>query len=588
MSNENKPPSESAAPEPNEPIGEANAQGPSAGHHDTPHDEVMPEGKEPPPRGWRVMAVVRWALVLVMAAIAIAAVLRAFRITGKSSTSASAEVWYCPMHPSVVQDRPGECPICGMSLVKREGAQGASSAADTGAVSHEGHRHEPTDPFVCPMHPEETGLSANDRCPICFMKLEPRGSVDAGAPDGPGGTVNAGVPGLAPIDLSFDRIQLIGMKTARATKESLVNELKTVGFVTPTEQGVAKVTTRFAGWIEGLPVAETGRKVRRGELMALVYSPQVYLAQQEYLTARSFAPVSDGGTSVGASLAPDARKRLELLGVASGDIAAIEKSGQPRKTVGVYAPATGWVIQKAAIIGQSFQPGTDLFTIADLSRVWVLADVYEHELARVKLGQAARFTTSTYPDRVFTGEVKFVYPTVDVATRTAKVRLEFTNAKTSGVTTADLELRPGMYGDVALSLPAGQSIVVPREALVDTGELQYVFVDKGNGRFEPRRVVSGTRMAEKVEIRSGVAEGEVVVTTGNFLLDSESRLRAAIEGQSAQSTSASPAPASACDAEIDKTKYPAKYDACRACEKQHAGMGTMVDDCKKAIGKPWK
>ena len=554
-----------------------------------PHDEVMPEGKEPPPTGWRVMAIVRWALVIAMAAIAVAAVLRMFNLRGKSSTSASAEVWYCPMHPSVVQDRPGECPICGMSLVKREVAQAAAAANDAGAVSHAGHRHEPSDPFVCPMHPEETGLSANDRCPICNMKLEPRASVDAGA--AADAAIDAPVPGLAPIDLTYDRVQLIGMKTARATKESLVTELKTIGFVTPTEQGVAKVTTRFPGWIEGLPVAETGRKVRRGELMALVYSPTVYLAQQEYLTARSFTPVADGGVAIGTSLAPDARKRLELLGVAAGDIAAIEKSGQPGKTVGVYAPASGWVVQKTAVIGQSFQPGTDLFTIADLAKVWVLADVYEHDIARVKLGQQGRFTTSTYPDRVFTGEVKFVYPTVDVATRTAKVRLEFTNTQTKGATTADLELRPGMYGDVTLALPAAQSIVIPREALVDTGELQYVFVDKGNGRFEPRRVAVGARAGEKVEIRSGVAEGETVVTTGNFLLDSESRLRAAIEGPASTPTSpsqAAPAAATGCDADFDKAKYPAKHDACRACEKQHAGMGTMVDDCKKAIAKPWK
>lgn len=462
-------------------------------------EEAMPEGKEPPPRGVRVMAVVRWALVLLMAAIAVAAVLRFVR-SGAPTQSASAEVWYCPMHPSVVQDRPGECPICGMNLVKREGA------ADSGAISHVGHRHEPSDPFVCPMHPEETGLSASDRCPICKMALEPRATVDAGT----------AVPGLAPIELSFDRVQLIGMKTAKATKESLLTELKTVGYVTPTEQGLAKVTTKFAGWIEGLPVAETGKKVRRGELMALVYSPTVYLAQQEYLTARAFAATPDGG------LAPEARKRLELLGVASGDIAALEKSGQPKKTVGVYAPANGWIAQKSAVIGQSFQAGAELFTIADLSKVWVLADVYEHELARVRLGQAARFTTAMYPDRVFTGEVKFIYPTIDSATRTAKVRLEYPNA--------ELELRPGAYGDVSLSLPATASVVIPREALVDTGGVQYVFVDKGAGKFEPRRVAVGARSGEKVEIRSGVAEGETVVTTGNFLLDSESRLRAAIEG----------------------------------------------------------
>lgn len=468
--------------------------------------EVMPEGAEPPPPGHRIMAIVRWILVVAMASVATAAMLRAFG-HDHASASPAAEVWSCPMHPSVVQDHPGECPICGMALVKRD-------RADAGAkpVSHAGHRHEPSDPFACPMHPEETGKSAEDRCPLCFMRLEPKSTIDAGPP--------TTVPGLAPIELSLDRVQLIGMKTAKVARESLVPELRTIGYVAAPEGGLAKVTTKYGGWIERLVVAETGKKVRRGELLAVVYSPQVYLAAQEYATAKGFG----AGAMPGVDLAADAKRRLDLLGVPPGEIAAIEKSGAARKTIGVVAPASGWIVQKNAVVGGSFQAGNELFVIADLTKVWVLVDVYEAELARVHEGQAAKLQVAAFPERTFEGVVKLVYPSVDPATRTAKVRLELANA--------DMALRPGMVGNASIALPKAEGVVIPRDALVDTGELQYVFVQAGSGRFEPRRVTVGVRAGEKVEIRSGVAEGETVVTTGNFLLDSESRLQAALQGGS--------------------------------------------------------
>jgi Cu(I)/Ag(I) efflux system membrane fusion protein len=408
------------------------------------------------------MAVVRWILVIMMAIIAIASIVHGFGLVKKSGTAQAAhETWYCPMHPSVVQDHPGECPICGMSLVKREAT---AVAADAGASS---------------------------------------------------------VPGLTAIDLTSERVQLIGMKTAKATRAPLLAELRTVGYVAASEQGLAKVTTRFAGFIETLVASETGKKVRRGELLATVYSPQVYLAMQEYLTTRGMGPAfGDAG-----DLSSDARKRLELLGVSAAEIDAIDKSGKPKNTVGVFAPANGWILQKNAVQGFAFQTGTDLFTTADLTKVWVLADVYESELARVKVGQRASLTLAAYEGRSFGGDVKFVYPTIDVATRTAKIRIELKNDA--------LDLKPGMYGNVSIAVAAENALVVPREALVDTGELQYVFVEELKGHFVPRRVTTGTRSGESVEIRGGVTEGETVVTTGNFLLDSESRLRAAIDGTAA-------------------------------------------------------
>lgn len=465
----------------------------------------LPEGVEPPPPGTRAMAVVRWLLVIGMAVVAFLSLGYALDLRhAHEGATAAAEVWYCPMHPAVVADHPGDCPICGMALVKRDAA--------AAPVSHAGHRHRPEDPFVCPMHPEETGASTEDRCPICKMRLEPRATVDAGKEAGP----SAGVPGLAALELSLDRVQLVGMKTAKVVEDSLASELRTVGAVAAPEGGLAKVTTRYAGFVESVVVAETGKKVKRGQLMAVVYSPQVYLAEQEYLTSKK---LSVEGLDLGA----EARKRLDLLGVPAGEIAAVDKNGKPSKALGVFAPIDGFVVQKAAVIGMSFQAGTELYTLADLGKVWVLADVYEAELARVQVGQLAKATFAHLPNRAFEGAIKLVYPSVDPVTRTTKVRLELDNA--------GLELAPGMYATVTVTLPAAKGLVVPREALVDTGELQYVFLDKGGGRFEPRRVTTGARVGEKVEVKSGLVAGETVVTTGNFLLDSESRLRAAIEGK---------------------------------------------------------
>ncbi len=230
----------------------------------------------------------------------------------------------------------------------------------------------------------------------------------------------------------------------------------------------------------------------------------------------------------------DARRRLELLGISPQEIDAVIKTRKPQRAIAIRSPVDGHVITKNAVVGMSVSPGVPLFEVANLATVWVLAEVYESDLKRIQVGQTARFESSAYPGETFTGKVKFVYPTLDPQSRTLRVRLEFRNRPGP----AGLRLRPGMYGDVLLDLPAADGLMVPAEALVDTGDMQYVFVAKPEGRFEPRRVRSGARQDDRVEIVEGLAEGEKVVTTANFLIDSESRLHAAIGGQAA------PAPAS--------------------------------------------
>ncbi|MGC4113788.1 MAG: efflux RND transporter periplasmic adaptor subunit [Myxococcales bacterium] len=481
----------------------------------TEHPEAMPEGEEQAPRGTRVMGVVRWLLVVAMAGVAAVSFAAYSRSTAKATLDASATLYHCPMHPAVIQDHPGDCPICGMSLVQVEKA-GAPKHDQTMEKGHEGHRHEPSDPYACPMDPEETGMSAKDRCPICKMFLVPKETIPALA-----AKEQEKVPGLAPIELTQDRVQLAGVRTEKVTRQSLQNDLRTVGSLAASEESLAHVHTRFSGWIEQVFVMQTGDKVEKGQELATIYSPELLAAQQEFLNARRWA--QQGSPNGG--LEADARQKLELLGISETEIGELEKSGKPQRAMKIRSPVQGYVISRTALPGLYVQTGAELFQVADLSRVWLLADIYESEIGRVKIGQPATLTLQAYPGETFTGRVQFIYPTLNAETRTLRVRLAFKNP--------DLRLKPGMFGNVALQLAKAEGLVVPSEAVVDTGETQYLFLSKEGGRFEPRRVKLGARLGERTQILSGVAEGDLVVTTANFLIDSESRLRAAIEGMSA-------------------------------------------------------
>jgi Cu(I)/Ag(I) efflux system membrane fusion protein len=556
-----------------------------------------PQPEAPPPPGVRTMAVVRWVLVVLMGIIAAGAVFSYFanpRGRSRGAMKAGAEIYYCPMHPQIVQDHPGECPICSMTLVPRP--QGAVKPSSTMAPTT-GRGEETKTPaaagtgkYHCPMHPQVTSDNPDAKCDLCGgMKLLPRP-----AGNGAEGPEPEGVPGLVPVDIPADRVQNIGVRTARVTRESLVNDFRTVGVVEANERALAQIAPRFSGWIEKLFVAETGQRVKRGQALATIYSPEILQAQQELLTAlgwnaTSSAPAHHGKAGPLEGMVADARRRLELLGISEQEIDSISKGRQPQRAIAIRSPVEGNVIAKNAVVGMSFSAGATLFEVADLSTVWVIADVYESDVHRVRLGQLARFEASAYPGETFTGKVKFVYPTLDTTSRTLRLRLELKNRPGAD----SVKLRPGMFGSVMLDMPATTGLMVPSEAVVDTGELQYVFVAKEHGRFEPRRVKLGARFGERFEILEGVAAGETVVTTANFLIDSESRLRAAITGRSASAPAAdgaaSPArPSSACDQAFDQRKYPDEHRACQACEVQHRGMGTMEEDCKKAIARPWR
>lgn len=493
------------------------------------------------------MSIVRWALVAVTALVATASILSYFGVrrradkTGPTDETASAvQLYYCPMHPSVVQDHPGQCPICSMTLVPKPQVKVKPSSTMTPSA----------------------------------------GQATAATPS------HKGVSGLTAIDLSPERIQLIGMRTAVVKRSELGGELRTVGVVAASERGLAQITMRVAGWIEKLSVSETGEHVKRGQVLATVYSPDVLKAQQELLVTRGWA-----GQGEAKGFEENARRRLELLGISSQEIDEVLRTGKTTDAISIRSPVDGYVIGKNAVVGLAIQPGTVLFQIADLSTVWVTADVHESDVSRVRVGQPARFELASAPGQPQTGKVKFIYPVVDSQNRTLTVRLEFKNRfDRSGP-----RLRPGTYGNVYLALPTTKGLTVPSEAVVDTGEMQYLFVarqggqggqgGKPTGHFEPRLVKVGARQRDQVEILSGVSAGETVVTTGNFLIDSESRLRSAIEGQDSGEAGSQ---GSTCSSAFDVGKYPEKFQSCRACEIQHRGMGTMEDDCKKAIPKPWR
>ena len=500
-----------------------------------PHPaEHFEEGEEVAPPGVRSMAIIRWLLVLAMATAAVLSVLHVYGDIGHAEGGGTQ--YYCPMHPSVVQDHSGDCPICSMTLVPRE-PPGTEAKKAPQAANHAGHRHEANDPYYCPMHPEETGKDGSARCPLCGMKLEMKPPAKAAGSAKPT-TVKPlaeakadqtealpPVEGLAAIEIPEPRIQLIGMRTAKVTRSTLPSELKAVGSVAPTESGFAVIQTRFSGWIEELLVSETGQLVQKGQLLARVYSPELLAAQQEMLNARRWTNPLPGQRDAGAEtagLASGARGRLELMGMQPSEIAEVERSGTPHRLIEIRSPVRGYVAQKSAVQGLYIQPGTRLFDLADLSKVWVLVELFERDAGRIKAGQQATLQLTAYPGESFGGKVQLVYPTLNAETRTQRARIEFQNK--------DLRLRPGMFGDVVIQLAGTDGLVVPREAVVDTGEQQYVFIDEGAGRFSPRTVKVGARFQEYAQLLAGVKEGETVVTTGNFLLDSESRLRSAIEG----------------------------------------------------------
>ena len=327
------------------------------------------------------------------------------------------------------------------------------------------------------------------------------------------------------VNVSPEKQQLVGIRTARAEVRSLVKKIRTVGIVTSDETKVAQVFTKVEGWIEKLFVNYTGKLVEKGQPLFTLYSPDLIATQDEYLLAlqakESLASSSLQEIRAGsASLLETTRRRLSLWDISDEQIAELQKSRQPKKTLTFFSPSSGFVIKKDAVQGMKVMPDKELYTITDLSVVWVNADIYEFDLPYVRVGQRATITLSYFPNRPFTGRVSWISPVLDEKTRTIKVRLEFSNP--------DFSLKPEMYANVEINVDAGKGVAVPDEAVLDSGLRKVVFLDKGEGRFEPREVKLGGKFDSYYEVLSGLSPGERILASASFLLDSESRLKEAM------------------------------------------------------------
>ena len=315
--------------------------------------------------------------------------------------------------------------------------------------------------------------------------------------------------------------QLIGVRTAPVIHAMLEQEIRTVGTVNYDERGFSQVTLKIPGWIRTVFVDSVGRPVRKGEPLFTLYSPDLLTTQDEYLLAVktqaqvAASPLEDAKANA-AALVMSARERLRLWDVTDAQIAALERRGQAEPVLTIYAPSSGIVLKREALPGKYVEPGTILYEIADLSTIWIYADIYESEIAATRIGQPAVVTVAAYPGETFNGTVAYVYPTLNSEARTVRVRLELANPK--------LKLKPGMYGNVTLQTDAVKTLLVPKEAVLNTGLRQLVFMDRGQGRYEPASVKLGRRSQDVVEVMEGITEGDRIVTSANFLLDAERKL----------------------------------------------------------------
>lgn len=384
----------------------------------------------------------------------------------KDKPSAKKTLYHCPMHPNYISDKPGECPICGMTLVP---------------IEEEKHEE---------------------------MSMEmPEGTIQ----------------------ISPQKQKLLNLTFGQAEYRNLAKTLQTVARFTYDETRLAFINTKFPGWVEELSVDYTGRTVRKGEPLFSIYSPELISAQEEYLlaikakqllqdsqTEKSVSTDQDGSRLLEAS-----KRRLLLWDLQEEQIKKLEEVGRPFKSLTVYSPLSGFVVEKNILKGQYVMPGENLYKIADISKLWVLADIYEQDIALIQLGQETAIEVAAFPGKQFSGKISYIFPYLENETRTVQVRIELPNR--------DFKLKPEMYGNIKVRVDLGKRLTVPESSVIDSGQRKLVFVDRGNGYLEPRQIELGTAAGGYLEILKGLNAGERVATSANFLIDSESRLKSALE-----------------------------------------------------------
>ena len=452
-------------------------------HYDPLDEEYLPQGEEAPPPLVKVMGIVRWSILGGLSVFALIMILNYFNVMPMASTARTDVQYHCPMHPTYISDQPGDCPICGMSLVPipRDGDTAQSDVSEMDAESSMSH---------------DMG--------------------DMG---------KAPVPGLVPITIEPRRLQLIGTQTEVVGRQDLGGKVNMFGVISADETRIRNIHVRVNGWVLDLLVDQTGQIVDEGQPLMSVYSQELYQAEQDFLVARDALGQQSADSTIVTmrhQIFAASREKLGLLGLSDQEIEQLEASDLPSTQMMLRSPFSGYVLEKSVFPGQYLSPDQDLFKIVDLSVVWVMADVYEQDIRDIRVGQEARMKLDTYPGEVFTGEVNYIYPTVSGETRTAKVRIRFENPS--------MRFRPGMYAKIELVRYDKTVLAVSPEAVLDGGEIQYAFVVKNNTYFEPRLLKIGRASDDWIEILDGLSEGERVLTSANFLIDSESRLKAAVSG----------------------------------------------------------
>ncbi|MGW8159760.1 MAG: efflux RND transporter periplasmic adaptor subunit [Desulfoprunum sp.] len=418
----------------------------------------------------------------------------------------------CGMHPFVIRDEPGLCPVCGMTLVPLKpgatGSQQQAANAPTQAATAPKKWRSPMDPGYIRDAPGKDYMG-HDLVPV--------------TEDGS----DAGTISIDPVTA-----QNMGVRTEPVSRRQLVKTIRTVGLMTYEEGRQFSINSKIEGWIEKLFVNQAGQMVKKGQPLMEIYSPELVAAQQEYLLALENSGKLAGNPVAGIAGSADrllaaARTRLKYWDISPGQIRAIETSGQTTKTLTLFSPHSGVVTMKKALEGMRVMAGEELLQISDISNIWINADIFEYELPWVKVGQTARVELPFAADKVFEGRITYIYPYLNNESRTARARIELVNP--------GLELKPDMYANVMIDTGMVEgALAIPVNAILSSGKGQTVFVALGDGRFEPRPVKSGvTDDNGYIQILSGLSEGESVVVSAQFMLDSESTLREAVQKMSA-------------------------------------------------------
>ncbi len=442
---------------------------------------------------------------------------------GANRVSAGARkvlYYYDAMNPQHHYAKPGKAPD-GMDLVPQYADDHATSSV-AGQPTPQSSRPDMLGDrkvlyWYDPMHPaykaDKPGIA-----PDCGMQLAPKyADEEASMAKMPEGTVM----------IPPDKQQLIGVRTGKVERRSLERTIRTTAQLTADETKIAHIHVKVSGWIDKVYVDYVGQLVKKGQPLFTLYSPDLVATQEEYLIAKRgqaslgsspFQEVSDGSKS----LFRAARDRLKLWDISDEQIRKLDETGEVTKNLTFYSPTTGFVTDRKAFPQTSVTSDTELYTISDLSTIWANLDVYEYEVPYIHVGQPVELQLSYYPGRKWHGQVSYIYPMVDAQSRTLKVRIELPNP--------EMELKPQMFADAQLKVDYGIKVVVPAEAVLDSGNEQIVFVVRGGGMFEPRRITMGPQFDNLIVVLSGLKPGEQIVVSGNFLIDSESRLKSAMGG----------------------------------------------------------